>query len=229
MHTQLQATDLRSIYTQRPSDPEAFYFTPEFFNVVADGKTDVSDVLQGAINKLKKEKNFGILFIPEGKYKISKTIYIPNAIRYIYCFTDFVVKPGDNNHDFEVTPYLRVKNTKIVYDESNQKVTATFSVEGGKPEVKLSELRLFAFTDQYVGNNVKFDLKNTVSKFLIRNPTPVVIDNTVFTLTIDLNENKDFFKFERNYYFRVGALGNVANVGTVRHNYSPLISFKVKL
>lgn len=152
-----------------------------------------------------------------------------NGNFYPFKVPDFVVKPGDNNHDFEVTPYLRVKNTKIVYDESNQKVTATFSVEGGKPEVKLSELRLFAFTDQYVGNNVKFDLKNTVSKFLIRNPTPAVIDNTVFTLTIDLNENKDFFKFERNYYFRVGALGNVANVGTVRHNYSPLISFKVKL
>lgn len=81
--TQLQAFDLRSIYTQRPSDPEAFYFTSEYFNVVADGKTDVSDVLQEAINKLKREKNFGILFIPEGKYKISKTIYIPNAIRLI--------------------------------------------------------------------------------------------------------------------------------------------------
>ena len=44
---------------------------------------DVSDALQAAINQVKKEKNFGILFIPEGKYKISKTIYIPTAIRLI--------------------------------------------------------------------------------------------------------------------------------------------------
>ncbi len=36
-----------------------------------------------AINNLKQEKNFGILFIPEGKYLISKTIYIPKAIRLI--------------------------------------------------------------------------------------------------------------------------------------------------
>ena len=78
-----QAVQLESIYTQRPNDPEAFYFTPEYFDVKADGKMDVSDVLQEAINKLKREKNFGILFIPEGKYKISKTIYVPGAIRLI--------------------------------------------------------------------------------------------------------------------------------------------------
>jgi len=80
---QLSAVDLRSIYTQRPDDPEAFYFTPENYNIKADGKSDVSDVLQQAINQVKKERNFGILFIPEGKYKISKTIYIPGAVRLI--------------------------------------------------------------------------------------------------------------------------------------------------
>lgn len=152
-----------------------------------------------------------------------------NGNFYPFKVPNFVVNPGDNSYDFEVTPYVRVNDTKIVYDEANHKITATFSLEGGKPEVRLSEVRLFAFTDQYVGNNVKFDLKNGSSQSLIRNATPATIDNTVFTLTIDVNENKDFFKFERNYYFRVGALGNVANVGTVRHNYSPLLSFKVKL
>ena len=72
-----------SVYTLRPDDPEAFYFTPENFNIKADGKTDVSDELQAAINRLKTEKAFGILFIPEGKYLISKTIHVPAAIRLI--------------------------------------------------------------------------------------------------------------------------------------------------
>ncbi|MCJ7813242.1 glycoside hydrolase family 55 protein, partial [bacterium] len=72
-----------SIYKQKLSDPEAFYFTPENYAIKADGKMDVSDSLQSAINKLKTEKNFGILFIPEGTYLISKTIYIPNAIRLV--------------------------------------------------------------------------------------------------------------------------------------------------
>ena len=72
-----------SVYTQKPVDPEAFYFTPENYPIKADGTVDVSDELQSAINTLKTEKAFGILFIPEGKYLISKTIYIPPAIRLI--------------------------------------------------------------------------------------------------------------------------------------------------
>jgi hypothetical protein len=72
-----------SVYTQQPVDPEAFYFTSENFHIKADGKTDVSDELQKAINQLKTEKAFGILFIPEGKYLISKTIHVPAAIRLI--------------------------------------------------------------------------------------------------------------------------------------------------
>ena len=72
-----------SVYTQKPNDPEATFFTPENFNIKADGKMDVSDALQDAINKVKTEKNFGILFIPEGKYRISRTIHVPAAIRLI--------------------------------------------------------------------------------------------------------------------------------------------------
>lgn len=72
-----------SVYQQKPEDAEAVYFTPENFGISADGKMDVSDQLQKAINQVKTEKNFGILFIPEGKYRISKTIYVPGAIRLI--------------------------------------------------------------------------------------------------------------------------------------------------
>jgi hypothetical protein len=72
-----------SVYQKKPNDPEAFFFTPENYSIKADGKMDVSDALQKAINQVKTEKSFGILFIPEGKYLISKTIYIPAAIRVI--------------------------------------------------------------------------------------------------------------------------------------------------
>jgi sugar lactone lactonase YvrE len=76
-------THNESVYKQKINDPEAVYFTPDSFDITADGKTDVSDELQRAINKIKTEKNFGILFIPEGTYTISKTIYIPKAVRLI--------------------------------------------------------------------------------------------------------------------------------------------------
>lgn len=72
-----------SFYKKMLNDPDAVYFTEKNFKISNDGKTDVSEALQGAINKLKLEQNFGIIFIPEGTYIISKTIYIPAAIRII--------------------------------------------------------------------------------------------------------------------------------------------------
>ncbi|MDU1890519.1 MAG: glycosyl hydrolase family 28-related protein [Dysgonomonas sp.] len=70
-----------SVYQQKVNDPEASYFIPEELGI---GKNeDVSDALQNMINQVKNEKNFGIVFIPEGTYRISKTIYIPKAIRLI--------------------------------------------------------------------------------------------------------------------------------------------------
>jgi len=72
-----------SFYSQKPDDAEAVYFTSENFGITTDGKTDVSEALQKAINQVKTEQNFGILFIPEGKYLISKTIYVPGAVRLI--------------------------------------------------------------------------------------------------------------------------------------------------
>jgi hypothetical protein len=73
----------RSFYAKELMDPDAVYFTPQNFNIKADGSMDVSAVLQNALYDLKTTHNFGILFLPEGKYLISKTIYVPQAIRII--------------------------------------------------------------------------------------------------------------------------------------------------
>ncbi|MCE5227769.1 MAG: gluconolaconase [Porphyromonadaceae bacterium] len=77
-----QTVITKSMYETRPEDDDAYYFIPEKY-VFKLGESDVSDALQRAINQVKTEKNFGVLFIPEGKYRISKTIYIPPAIRLI--------------------------------------------------------------------------------------------------------------------------------------------------
>jgi DNA-binding beta-propeller fold protein YncE len=73
----------KSFYQQRLDDKDAVYFTPDKYPVKADGKTDVSDALQQAIKDVKDKNNFGVLFIPEGKYLISKTIFVPRAVRLI--------------------------------------------------------------------------------------------------------------------------------------------------
>lgn len=73
----------KSIYQSRLNDSDAVYFTAANFKITTDGKTDVSDALQQAITEVKTKHNFGIVFIPEGKYLISKTIFIPTAVRLI--------------------------------------------------------------------------------------------------------------------------------------------------
>lgn len=112
-----------SIYTQKPNDPEAVFFTSENYNIVADGKMDVTEALQTAINKVKTEKNFGILFIPEGKYRISKTILVPKAIR--------IIGYGKNRPEI-----ILAKNTSGYQKEQNYMIwfTNNMAEEGEAPE-----------------------------------------------------------------------------------------------
>lgn len=144
-----------------------------------------------------------------------------NGNCYPFQEKDVVVKKGDNVKDFKVTPYIRIKNPTIV--KNGNIVTATFSIESGKDEVKLSSLQLFAFSDMWVAHSIKYTLKggNDIISF---NPA-VDIDNTkTYQLTIDVAENVSSFKYTgKSYYFRIGALASVPGVGTVRHNYSPLV------
>ena len=72
-----------SFYQKRLQDSDAVYFTAENYHIKADGSMDVSDALQQAITDLKTNHNFGVLFIPEGTYLVSKTIYVPQAVRLI--------------------------------------------------------------------------------------------------------------------------------------------------
>lgn len=140
---------------------------------------------------------------------------------YPFNMDNFEIKKGGNTYDFEVTPYIRVKNANITHDVTNKKIVATFSLEGGKPEVLVNSIRLYAFTDMYVGEQIKFDTKGDGFK---QDFSPgKTIDGTVYTLTIDLEENADLFKYSRSYYFRIGALASVPNVGTIRHNYASLV------
>jgi hypothetical protein len=81
--TVVKVSESKSFYQAKLQDDDATYFTPENFKITNDGKTDVSDELQRAINEVKTNFNFGIVFIPEGTYTISKTIYIPTAVRVI--------------------------------------------------------------------------------------------------------------------------------------------------
>jgi hypothetical protein len=157
-----------------------------------------------------------------------------NACNFYPFFVDeVVVKKGNNTMDFQVTPYIRVKNVSIV--KEGNAIRATFSLEAGADEVRLSNVCLYAHTDIYVGDQVTtFTLAGNGFRQEF-SPAKVISDSETYTLTLDLtNEvNKNYFRYERNYYFRVGAMAAIAgggtNVGTIRRNYAPytIINFSM--
>lgn len=72
-----------SYYAARLEDARAVYFTPQNFPVKSDGVADDSTALQDAINQVREKTNQGILFVPSGRYRLTKTIYIWPGIRLI--------------------------------------------------------------------------------------------------------------------------------------------------
>ncbi len=72
-----------SYYTTRPDDPKAVYLTPGNFVVRGDGIADDSAAIQQAIDRVQETTSQGIVFIPEGRYRLSRTICIWPAIRLI--------------------------------------------------------------------------------------------------------------------------------------------------
>jgi len=72
-----------SYYPARLDDAKAIYLTHDHFPVTGDGVADDSPALQQAIDKVQERTNQGILFIPSGRYRITKTIYVWPGIRVI--------------------------------------------------------------------------------------------------------------------------------------------------
>jgi len=72
-----------SFYRSRPDDPAAIYLTPENFPVHGDGIGDDSLALQQAIDKVASSTGAGVLFIPAGTYRLTKTVYVWPGVRLI--------------------------------------------------------------------------------------------------------------------------------------------------
>ncbi len=85
--TALFATNLlawgASVYTGRIDDANAVYLTQAAFGVHAGGVSDDTTAIQNAINKIQETTNEGILFVPEGRYRITHTVYVWPGIRII--------------------------------------------------------------------------------------------------------------------------------------------------
>jgi sugar lactone lactonase YvrE len=73
----------QSAFTTRLDDPKAVYLTAPGFPVHADGRADDSAALQSAFDKAVSATQEGILLIPSGRYRITRTIYLWPGLRVI--------------------------------------------------------------------------------------------------------------------------------------------------
>src|SRR3954466_16072416 len=69
----------KSVFADRPDDPRAIMLT----GAVGDGKADDSAAIQAAIDKAAADREEGIVFIPQGRYRLTRTIYVWPAVRVI--------------------------------------------------------------------------------------------------------------------------------------------------
>jgi len=91
-----------SYYPVRLDDPQAIYVTPDRFSVRADGIADDSQAIQLAIDQVQEKSKQGIVFLPAGRYRITRTIFVWLGIRIIgYGATRPVLVLGDNTPGFQ--------------------------------------------------------------------------------------------------------------------------------
>ena len=135
-----------SIYTNRMDDERAVYFTPEYFNIKADGSMDVSDALQEAINKVQETIRYGVVFIPEGTYRISKTIHIWKGVRLI-------------GYGKERPTILLAKNTSG-FQEGEKKYMFHFTSDRPRDNRSVSDANAGTFYSGIRNVNIKIETGN---------------------------------------------------------------------
>ena len=121
---------------------------------------------------------------------------------------------GETRLDFEVTPYIRIKDVSITKEANT--VLATFRLEPTTLDA-VEEIALFASDQVSVGSTV-----NSVSN--IRTVATGVLPSRVFKIGINTLANSSYFKENRDFYFRVGARS--AYSGAL-YNYAPAVKINI--
>ncbi len=138
-----------SYYPLRPEDPRAVYLTQEDFGVKADGVADDANGIQQAIDRAGR----GIVFIPAGRYRLGKTIYVWEGIRLIgYGAQRPVFVLGKN------TPGFQEVNNRYPNHEGTGKYMVHFTgsrSRAGGPIVDASEVTFYSGM-----SNIDFEMQD---------------------------------------------------------------------
>ena len=91
-----------SVFPSRPDDPAAVYLTPGESGVRGDGVADDTAAIQAAIDQAGATVQGGIVFVPSGRYRLTRTIVVWRGVRVIgYGPTRPVLVLGDNTPGFQ--------------------------------------------------------------------------------------------------------------------------------
>jgi len=121
---------------------------------------------------------------------------------------------GDTKHDFEVLPYIRVKDASITID--GLKVTGKFKLEQTVDTLKVLRIGLFAHREPQVGEPLQ-------SGRQLRVINRTVSPDEEFTLDLTLRARD--FPLGQQYHFRVGA---VIDAPEAKYNYAPAVRLLVE-
>lgn len=121
---------------------------------------------------------------------------------------------GNTVLNFTVQPYIRIKNAKI--EKQGNKIVATFNLEQ-TTEDKVKKIGLYVHPEPAVG---EFLRQVAIEKTL----DAVTQADTLYTLEIDIDANSSTLKTGQSYYFRIGALVNVAEK---KSNYTEAIRITI--
>lgn len=91
-----------SVFTTRLDDPHAIYLDAQEFGARGDGKADDSTALQAAIDKAGGHGREGIVFVPSGRYRLTRTVYVWPGVRVFgYGATRPVLVLAENTPGFQ--------------------------------------------------------------------------------------------------------------------------------
>ena len=121
---------------------------------------------------------------------------------------NFTLKKGENTVDFQVTPFVSIKDVQVSYDAATKKIKATCKVKANFPEDKINNIgavALCVYPDRFVkrtANKCENDPEAVVS-----NLDPSVEQTVTLYVDTQLAANADEFQYERAHYIRIAAIG----------------------
>lgn len=81
--SQIAHASTASVFTVRPDDPAAVTLSAPDFQIRGDGVADDSAAIQAAVDKAASTPSGGLLFVPPGRYRLTRTILVWRGVRLV--------------------------------------------------------------------------------------------------------------------------------------------------